>query len=253
MYDQFSSAYDRFVNWKNRLAFEMPWLVSQLKAIDAHSVIDSACGTGMHVLELVREGFWAAGADISQGMIDVAQMNARAAGLPAVFEVAGFGSVSKAFLEPVDAVLCLGNSLPHILSEEDFTVALEDFAALLKPGGKLLIQNRNFDAVMTQRERWMEPQSYREGETEWIFLRTYDFDPDGLITFNITTLERQGMGEWVQTINSTRLRPILWQDLRSGLLKAGFRDIKAYGSMTGDAFKANQSGNLVVTAIKAVD
>jgi glycine/sarcosine N-methyltransferase len=73
-------------------------------------------------------------------------------------------------------------TLPHLLTPADLAAALADFAACLRPGGLLLIQNRNLDAVLVRRQRWMEPRARREGEAEWLFLRFYDFEPDGTLT-----------------------------------------------------------------------
>jgi hypothetical protein len=33
----------------------------------------------------------------------------------------------------------------------------------------IIIQNRNFDAVIENRNRWMEPQNHIEGTQEWSF------------------------------------------------------------------------------------
>ncbi|NIN09754.1 MAG: methyltransferase domain-containing protein, partial [Planctomycetales bacterium] len=164
-------------------------------------VLDSACGTGMHAIALAQRGYTAAGADVSAPMIERARANARASSAPVRFETAGFGELAEVFGQRAfDALLCLGNSLPHLLTDADLTAALDDFAACLRPSGLLLIQNRNFDAVLAHRERWMEPQAHREDETEWLFLRFYDFDPDGLITFNVVTLRREGTGPWTQRV-----------------------------------------------------
>jgi hypothetical protein len=49
MYDSLSADYDRFVNWKNRLAFEMPFIQAQIDSIASKGrqvrVLDAACGT----------------------------------------------------------------------------------------------------------------------------------------------------------------------------------------------------------------
>jgi hypothetical protein len=41
MYDDFSTDYDRFVDWNGRLAAEMPFIEGQLEAADAHRVLDA--------------------------------------------------------------------------------------------------------------------------------------------------------------------------------------------------------------------
>jgi glycine/sarcosine N-methyltransferase len=258
MYDAFSSDYDRFVNWDSRLAYELPFIEQQIHPMGMNGqpvrVLDAACGTGMHTLALAQRGYAAAGADLSAGMIARAVENARSAGLEIPFTPAGFGSLASTFrqspLFPFDAVLCLGNSLPHLLTGADLTVALADFAACLRPGGKLLVQNRNFDAVLAARQRWMEPQAYRQGEAEWVFIRLYDYLPDGLIDFNILTLHREGGSAWQQRVTTTRLRPLLQADLTQVLSATGFNDVSSFGDMTGSAYNPASSGNLVVTAQK---
>lgn len=257
MYDPLSSVYDRFVNWPSRLAFEMPFLLEQLKAVGALEkplkILDTACGTGMHAIELARRGAWVAGADLSEQMIARARLNAAQASVKVNFRPAGFGALQAAFTEalPVDALLCLGNSLPHVLTRQELRTTLADFAACLRPGGLLLIQNRNFDAVLQRRERWMEPQGYREGDAEWIFLRFYDFEPDGTITFNFLTLHRIGEEPWTQQINAARLYPWRRDELQTALLEAGFTSLMAFGGMDGSPFEASTSGNLVFVARRA--
>ena len=223
-YDNFSSDYDRFVSWPGRLDLEIPFLTSQLREIGANSVLDAACGTGMHALALAQAGFQAAGADFSTGMIARARENAQAAGVEVPFKLAGFGELVAAFdAASFDALFCLGNSLPHLLTPQLLSAALADFALILKPGGLVIIQNRNFDAVMANRQRWMEPQSAREGQTEWLFQRFYDFEPDGLLTFNVITLRRESGGEWQQSVQSTQLRPLLSEEVQTAFQDAGSR------------------------------
>lgn len=257
-YDNFSKDYDRFVAWPGRLAFEMPFIEAQIQAARVagpeRSVLDAACGTGMHAIELARRGYRAAGADLSPGMILRAQENAALAGEAVRFEVAGFGQLREAFRDseiyPFDVLLCLGNSLPHVRGPGALDEALQDFARCLRPGGRLLVQNRNFEAVMEQRQRWMPPQSYREGDREWLFIRFYDFDPEGAITFNILTLDREGQSDWRQQVTTTRLQPLRLAELAPALSEAGFVEVETYGGLTGASFDPQTSPNLVISALR---
>lgn len=249
MYNELSADYDRFVNWQNRLQFEMPFILEHLQRIHATTVLDAATGTGMHAIALAREGYQSAGADNSQGMIEKARLNTASMGMEVRFEQAGFTTLYRVFGErSFEAVLCLGNSLPHILSLSELDETLRDFATCLRPGGLLLVQNRNFDFVMRNQARWMEPQSHTEVGTEWIFQRFYDFDPDGLLTFNMITLKRLAGSNWTQKVVSSRLRPLLRDELVSALTNTGFVNIQVYGSMSGETFDPEASGNLIITA-----
>ena len=69
-------------------------------------------------------------------MVEQARLNAQEAGVQVRFEIAGFGELAHTFgAASFDALLCLGNSLPHLLSRNDLDKTLADFAATLKPGG----------------------------------------------------------------------------------------------------------------------
>jgi SAM-dependent methyltransferase len=253
MYDAISNDYDRFVNWPDRLAAEMPFLTQQIQNAAGPScrVLDAACGTGMHSIALAQSGYLMSGADISRGMIDRAQANARTAGVSVRFEIAGFERLAETFgRQNFDALLCLGNSLPHLPNASALAATLTDFAACLRPGGLILLQSRNFDAVMAKHERWMDPQAYRHGDAEWLFLRFYDFDPDGLLSFHMITLHRQGAAPWAQQVTTTRLYPLRQEELADALHKAGFNGITYYGSMSTEPYDPANSGNLVITAIR---
>jgi glycine/sarcosine N-methyltransferase len=251
LYDPFSADYDRFVNWEERLAYELPFIEQQLTASGARRVLDTACGTGMHAIALAQRGYDVTGADLSVGMIEraaAAKENAAAAGVEARFVVAGFGELEARVGDGFDALLCLGNSLPHVLTADALHATLTDFAAVLRSGGLLLIQNRNFDAVMAKRARWMPLQAHREGDRQWLFIRFYDFNPDGTLTFNVVTLQRDGAGEWTQQIEATALCPLLHAELLNAVASAGFSNAARYGDMTGASFDPESSSNLIVTA-----
>jgi len=259
LYDPFSADYDRFVNWEGRLAYEFPFIEQQLTASGGRRVLDTACGTGMHAIALAQRGYDVTGVDLSAGMIERAWENAAAVGSGARFVVAGFGELAAGLAlargegvgNGFDALLCLGNSLPHVLTADELHQTLSDFAVVLRPGGLLFIQNRNFDAVMrgeTARARWMSPQAHQEGGREWLFVRFYDFNPGGTLTFNILTLRRDEGGEWTQQIEATTLRPLLHAELLDAVAAAGFGDTACYGDMQGAPFDPQASPNLVVTA-----
>lgn len=251
MYDDFSTDYDRFVNWSARLAVELPFIQRQLETVGARRVLDAACGTGMHALALAEQGYEVLGTDLSAGMIQRARANAQTAGLPARFAVAGLGELRQQVSGDLDAALCLGNSLPHLLTPADLRLALNDLAACLRPGGLLLLQNRNFDAVLARQDWQMSPQSHREGETEWLFARFYDPRADGTLTFHVLILRREGADPWRQQVISTRLWPMQQNELLTALQATNWANVTSFGDMNGSPFDPENSGNLIITAQRA--
>jgi SAM-dependent methyltransferase len=255
LYDSFAPDYDRFNNWQSRLAFEIPFIEKELQNLHSDAtrplkVLDAACGTGQHAAALAKKGYRVSGADLSAPMIELAGRHAAAEGVELDLRAVGFGGLAPAFsVGAFDAVLCLGNSLPHALGPSDLQAAILDFAACLRPGGLLLIQNRNFDAVMKNQQRWIEPQPYRDEKEEYLFQRFYDFEANGLIRFNIVTLKRPLGGEWTSSTASTFLAPQLSADLHQLLKRSGFNKIETFGSMAGEPFDPAGSGNFIAAAL----
>ena len=248
LWDTLSADYDRFVNWGERLPREMPFLDSALADRGARRILDVACGTGRHAVALAKEGYEVLGTDISEGMIRNAQRNAEAAGVSVAFLRAGFGALRTVTKDPYDAILCLGNSLPALLSEEELHAALEDMAHVLAPGGLLIIQNLNYDRVWTGRERFMPLQTHRQGDEEWLFLRFVDFH-EKTLTFNMVVLHRQ-VNSWGYAAESTELRPILKDELAKLLARAGFGTATFYGDYTFSPYERETSDDLIVVAQK---
>ena len=128
----------------------------------------------------------------------------------------------------------------------EVTDALTDLCGVLRPGGLLVIQNRNFDRVWAERERFMPPQSYQDAEGEWLFLRFYDFGQE-TVSFNMLRLRRTEDG-WGQDVESTELRPIFGDELARALAAAGFDQVTLYGSYDGSPFEPVESDDLIAVA-----
>lgn len=247
LYDAFAADYDRFVDWPARLAFEMPFFRDLLGQRGARSVLDVAGGTGQHAIALTAEGYDVTTADISAGMVAAARENAVRAGVRLRVVQAGFGELAAKVGGRYDAVLCLGNSLPHALTPEALDEALADMAALVAPGGVVVVQNRNFDRVLARRERFMPAQEGRAGEAEWLFFRFYDYD-EPLLRFNVVRLRRTGEEPWAARVDATLLRPWRHDDIAASMGRAGLIRLRLLGSYGGEPFDAAESGDLVVVA-----
>lgn len=247
LYDDLAHDYDRFVNWEARLAFEMPFFRSLLQAHHVRTVLDAAGGTGRHAIALATEGYQVTATDISANMIDKARQNARSSGVDVAFAVVGFGGLAQSLDQTFDAILCLGNSIPHITDAQVLQATMADFAAILNPGGILVIQNRNLDRVLLRKERFMPPQTYGEKDQEWLFFRFYDF---GSVTwrFNMVTLYRSGDQPWHTTVGQTELRPWREPELTETVRQAGFEPLHLYGSYEREPFDPQESGDLVLVA-----
>lgn len=248
MWDALSADYDRFVDWEARLAHEMPFLETLFEERGVHRVLDAACGTGHHAIALAERGYDVLGTDISEGMLRQARRNAEDAGLGITFVRMGLADLATLNTGPFDAVLCLGNSLPSLLSEEALRQALSGMASALVPAGLLVVQNLNYDRSWLQRERFMPLQTYRESEQEWLFFRFLDFHQDTL-TFNMVILHKNGAG-WEYRIEATELRPVFKEELQRLLRQTALAATDFYGDYQLSSYQPRSSTDLIVLARK---
>ena len=253
-YDGLGQDYDLMVSWEERLAREGDFFARVFDESGARLVLDAACGTGMHAIAFARAGRDCTGADLSPVMVEKARQNARSAGVPVRFEVAGFGELSSRIGGSFDAVTCIGNSLPHLLDDASLRACFTDFAGLLKSGGILVIQNRNYDRLLREPQRFMPLASRTDGKGETLFLRITEYTMAAAtgaesIDFTLIVLKKRN-GVWSQTVQSTPLRALRRSTLESELARAGFSSVRVYGGYGFTPFDAPGTNDLVAIAVR---
>ena len=248
-YDRLARLFDVMTDWQSRLAHEMPFLHRTLDENRARSILDTACGTGWHAIALAQKGYRATGCDASPMMIEQARANASNVQVAVKFEIADFTRMDV-FTEIFDAVLCLGNSLPHLLSQAALVDALGHMRARLHPGGVLILHNLNYDLRIKKQPRFFAAN----GHADALVWRFADYGHE-FITFHTALFERKAEGEnrekasWSVQVNSTLQRPLLEKDLDEALARAGFKEIRHFGGLDGSGFDREKSGDLVIVAL----
>ena len=200
--------------------------------------------TGRHAIAFAEEGYEATATDLSQAMVDRARANIAAVKARVNVHKLGFGRLSEELSGPYDAITCLGNSLPHLMTEEAMVEALVDMASLVSTKGILVLQNRNFRAL-ARHERFMPPEVHRSGDEEWIFVRFYDLDEEKA-RFNMVRLHRRG--SWGARIEQTQLRAWQQHELEPLLFRSGFKVLSALGGYDGQPFTRLESPDLLLVA-----
>jgi SAM-dependent methyltransferase len=251
-YDALGDDYDLMVSWEERLRREEPFFAAVFAEHGVRRVLDVACGTGMHAITFARGGRQVAAADLSAEMIARARAHAREAGVDVTWAVAAFGGLAAAFpdrLGAFDALTCLGNSLPHLDDDAALDAALSDMARMLRPGGILVAQDRNYDRVLAERVRFMPLTTRGAPGDETLFLRITDFLGGDRLAFTILTL-RGADGAWTCDARTTALRGLERATLERALARAGFTALACHGSYAPAPFGAPGTGDLIVVAVK---
>ncbi|KAL5264422.1 hypothetical protein ACHWQZ_G005493 [Mnemiopsis leidyi] len=137
-------------------------LINIFKTRGVHTVYDVACGVGIDSVMLLEEGFKVNSSDVDSGFLEQTRKSKEANPKFSDWQI-GYGDwlelESAEVQHPAggyDAILCIGNSfttLPDFEGENRTHIrALQNFKNLLKVGGVLIIDHRNFDYVIEHKE-----------------------------------------------------------------------------------------------------
>jgi SAM-dependent methyltransferase len=219
----FVDRWDDLIDWEKRRRGEGDFFISALRRIEARRVLDAATGTGFHSVSLAAAGFDVTSVDGSATMLARAATNAARHGIALKPVHADWCRLDEAIDRKFDAVLCLGSSFPHLFSEHDRRRALAAFFHVLRPGGMLIIDHRNFDAIRAFRYR-ASGRYYYCGSGVAVTIAHVD---ESVCRFRYVFQDEASY--------ELEVYPMLRHELRELLTQAGFTAIETYGDFRADA------------------
>lgn len=150
----FVDKWDELIDWNGRAQAEGDFFIKLLKEHGARKVLDVATGTGYHSVQLIEAGFEVTSVDGSPVMLAKAFENARRRGHILRTIQADWRFLNRSVHDLYDAVVCLGNSFTHLHDENDRRKALAEYYATLRHDGILILDQRNYDAIL---DKQIEP------------------------------------------------------------------------------------------------
>lgn len=146
----FVEKWDELIDWDQRAETEGDFFIEMLRNRGVKRVLDVATGTGFHSIRLIEAGFEVVSVDGSPYMLAKAFENGRRRGHVIRTRHADWRWLNRDVLGRFDAVICLGNSLTHLHNERDRRKALAEFYAALVHDGILILDQRNYDAILDE-------------------------------------------------------------------------------------------------------
>lgn len=220
--EQFVDKWDELIDWEARYESEGDFFIKLLKKRGAHRVLDVATGTGFHSVRLLEAGFEVVSVDGSAEMLHKAYENGAKRGHVLRTINADWRWLNRDVHASYDAVICLGNSFTHLFNERDRRKALAEFYAVLKHDGCLILDQRNYDAIMdtgfSSKHKYYycgnqvsaEPEHVDEGLARF----RYEFPDGSVYHLNMFPLRRNYVRKLMQDV--------------------GFQQIATYGDFEED-------------------
>lgn len=149
-----------------------------------HSLLDVSIGTGSMTLPMAELGIALFGSDLSQAMLDRCQKKCEARNIPITLKRSDFREVSKAFDRQFDCVASTGNSLGYV-SNSDVLITLEQMDALVKEGGYLYFDLRNWDLILQNKPRYYLYNPTFINDVRVNLVQFWDYHINQTIDFNL--------------------------------------------------------------------
>ena len=213
----FVEKWDELIDWEQRAESEGRFFIDVLKARGKQTVLDVATGTGFHSVQLLKAGFDVVSADGSAEMLAKAFENGVRHEVVLKTVHADWRWLNRDVHGKFDAIICLGNSFTHLFEEDDRRRALAEFYAALKHDGILIIDQRNYDAILD--EGFSSKHKYYYCGDQ-VSAEPVHVD-DGLARFEYQFPDG--------SIHNLNMFPLRKKYLRGLLKQAGFQKIHSYG------------------------
>ncbi len=117
-------------------------------------ILDVATGVGFETVYLLKQGYFVQANEIEASLRDAADKYAREQGTPipaAQFSASDWLELDQGHqASQYDVVFVLGNSLCHLETTDQVTEALAQFYKVLRPGGFLICDERNFAKIISE-------------------------------------------------------------------------------------------------------
>ena len=204
-------------------------------------VLDLACGQGRHAIPLAQEGFRVVGVDYQQHLLRKARRAAREAGVDVPFVRGDMRCLP--FAGVFDAVACLFTAFGYFSDAENARV-LGEIARALRPGGWLLLDVANRDALLRsmQRHSWKRLPDGALVISEW----TWDV-ASGRYTHWQQLLDDRGSRCYTHTV-----RVYTCTELTAMLRDAGLTVTDRHGGFRGEALTL-EAPRMILIARKSVE
>ena len=181
-------------------------------------ILDLPCGQGRHAIELARRGYDLTGVDLSPYLLDVAKARAAEAGVRVRWLQADMRQPLEG--ESFDLVLNLFTSFGYFAELGDDRLVVRAAAAMLKPGGRFLLEVINGDRVMAH---FQEREWFTVGQLVVMERRSLDAAARRMV------VERTVSSDNGSEVNLHALRLYGGRDLRQLLTAEGFAQVELFG------------------------
>lgn len=208
---------------------QLAFIESKMENLDGKTLLDVGCATGELAFHLAEHGARVTAIDLNKSLLGKARDSRPHENINYMW--ANMLHIARLFgRSKFDGVVCLGNTLVHLMNPMQMRDFFSGVLTVLRPGGTFVLQILNYDFINQEK-----PAELPLIETENIvFKRVYRYEAGTREIIFDTFLTVKQTGETIE--NSTELLGIGSSDLTMLMDVAGLKEILLSGGFDGRPF-----------------
>jgi predicted TPR repeat methyltransferase len=155
---------------------------------------DLGAGHGLQALSLANLGFFVKAVDFNDQLLGELSNNRK--GLPIEIVNADILDFLNHQSSPADVIVCMGDTITHLLNVNDVENLIKLSSQLLVDKGKLIFSFRDLSIALEQEQRFIAVKQ----DSERILTCFLEYFPDHVIVHDI--LHEKNNEQWIQKISS---------------------------------------------------
>ena len=228
-YDDLAADYHHvYADWEagiERQSSVLDQLIQCESSASASVVLDCSCGIGTQAIGLAQRGYNVFASDLSPRAVARAESEAAKRGLNVRFAVADVRELECAFDQQFDVVISCDNSLPHLLTDEDLTLALRNIRHVLMDRGLFVASIRDYDRLLAEKPSYVVMNPGGTHEEEVIVFQIWDWSKESDTYLLRLFIMNRVSSEWQVKEIRTRYRAMRRNELTAALESVGFAKV----------------------------
>lgn len=203
---------------------------------------DLGAGSGADSIALYKLGLNVVAFEPSEEMVKQAQHNFSDQKVNVEIFNRKLIEIDAALHDHFDLVVSMGNTFANI-GRDEIETSIKKLIALMKPGGKAIIQILNYDKVLSEQERIVNITESNSKQ----FIRFYDFCEEKVF-FNILSFQKDDFS--TRKLITTEIFPYTKTLLEKLFQQNGIKKLEFFGDIKLSNFEKSTSPNLIVKVEK---
>jgi len=228
IYGRSAELYDIEHGWYTKRVTSYVFHLFRKLKFKPRTVLDLGCGTGIAAITMARRGLKVYGLDASHEMLYIARKKLRDLSKP-VSDRVKFIAGDMRNLHPdfkVDLVTSLSASLNCVYEEGGLERVLKNVSKVLKSGGYFMF---DLNTIQSLRSTWGNEVEVKSLSGGHLTVSQSRYDPEThLCRMHIILFKLVGGRRYVRIDENLVQRGYTLADVRRGLRKAGFADLRFY-------------------------